>query len=85
MGKEREKNFFYSSQSDSSNAVLFGAFLRCFDQLTVGPLLFPGSCLDGLPCLALESCSGLRGAGRGFLQQVPSLIVNLRNNTMTIT
>ena len=63
----------------------FGAFPGCFDQLTVGPPLFLGSCLDGSPCLVLESCSGLWGAERGFLQLVPSFIVNLINNTMTIT
>ena len=86
MRKKREKNFFLFFFSQTVQMLFsFGAFPGCFDQLTVGPLSSRGSCLDGSPCLVLESCSGLRGAERGFLQQVPNLIVNLINNTMTIT
>ena len=85
--KKRGKNFpllIFFSQTVQM-LFSFGAFPGCFNQLTDGPLSSWGSCLDGSPRLVLESCSGLWGAERGFLQLVPSLIVNLINNTMTIT
>ena len=86
--KEREKNFFLFFVSQTVQMLFsFGVFPGCFDQLTplLDPLTSRGSFLDGSSCLVLESCSGLRGAERGFLQQVPSFIVNLISNIMTIT
>ena len=63
--KTREKKFLLFFNQTVQMLFSFGAFPRCFDQLTVGPPLSRGSCLTGSPCLVLRSCSGLQGVGRG--------------------